>query len=154
MSTTSTWIGWMERALAAAPPEAKRNGGAEAGAVPAGGGTGPAVRGFALAAAVAMGATGCAARAGDDGPRLVNRNGDQEVVYARPSDANVVGGAYAAIAGGGDNLVYNAAPGARLQEPGLVARLIGGGDNAQVAYAAPPAAGTMTAARTSPPDGG
>ena len=154
MSTTSTWIGWMERVLAAAPPEAKRDGAAEADAVPAGGGTAPAVRGFALAAAVALGAAGCAARAGDDGPRLVNRNGDQGVVYARPSDATVVGGAYAAIAGGGDDLVYSAATGARVQEPAPVARLIGGGDNARVVYAAPPAAGTMTAARPGPPDGG
>ena len=44
-----------------------------------------------------------AAQAADGGPQLVNRNGSQEVVYDQDRRANIVGGAFAAITGGGEN---------------------------------------------------
>ena len=81
-------------------------------------------------------AAGATAQAADDGPYLVNRNGNQEVVYG-PQRDNVVGGAYATITGGGDNTTYQAAPGARFEQPRFVGRLIGGGNNEQVVYTAP-----------------
>lgn len=87
---------------------------------------------IALGAAAAAGA----AQAADEGPRLVNRNGSQEVVYDGPR-GNVVGGAYATITGGGDNTVYSAAPGGRTEEPALVGRLSGGGDDEVITYSAP-----------------
>jgi hypothetical protein len=89
-------------------------------------------RKIAFASLIALGAAG-AAQAAEDGPRLVNRNGSQEVVYEGLRD-NVVGGAYATITGGGDNTVYRAAPGARTEEPALVGRLSGGGDNEVITY--------------------
>ncbi len=93
-----------------------------------------------FASLIAFGATaGVAAHAADEGPRLVNRNGNQEVVYDSQR-GNVVGGAFATITGGGDNTTYHAAPGsARVEEPRLIGRLTGGGDDEQVTYTAPAA---------------
>jgi hypothetical protein len=83
------------------------------------------------------GAAGGAAQAADEGPYLVNRNGNQEVVYGSRPD-NVVGGAFATITGGGDNTTYQAAlGGARFEEPRLIGRLSGGGDDEAITYAAP-----------------
>ncbi len=82
-----------------------------------------------FASLIALGAAGGAAQAADEGPYLVNRNGNQEVVYG-PQPNNVVGGAYATITGGGENTTYQAAPGgARFEEPRLTGRLSGGGDD-------------------------
>ena len=92
-----------------------------------------------VASLIALGAAagaGTAAQAADNGPRLVNRNGSQEVVYDGHR-GNVVGGAYATITGGGDNAVYSVAPGGRTEEPALVGRLSGGGDDEVITYAAP-----------------
>ncbi len=117
----------------------------------------PAGTGFrktALASLIALSVAACTAQASDDGPRLVNRNGDQEVVHARPPRGNVADGAHAAIAGGGEDMVHSAAPGARVGEPRLVGRLAGVGEDARVVYAAPPAADTVTAARPGAPNGG
>jgi hypothetical protein len=50
---------------------------------------------------------------------------------------SVVGGGVATITGGGDNLTYSAAPGARTEEPALVGTLSGGGDDESITYAAP-----------------
>ncbi|WP_343895713.1 hypothetical protein [Craurococcus roseus] len=90
---------------------------------------------FASLIAVGAAATG-AAQAADDGPRLVNRSGSQEVVYGGPR-GNVVGGAYATITGGGDNTVYSAVSGGRTEEPALVGRLSGGGDDEVITYGTP-----------------
>ena len=100
-------------------------------------------RNIAFASLIALGGAG-AAQAADNGPWLVNRNGSQEVVYARPSD-NVVGGAYATVTGGGDNTVYSAAPGARTEDSALVGRLSGGGDNEVITYSPPARASASTA---------
>jgi hypothetical protein len=98
-------------------------------------------RNTVFASLIALGAgaaAGTAAQAADYGPRLVNRNGSQEVVYDRAAARdNVVGGAFATITGGGDNLTYSAAPGARTEEPALVGTLQGGGDDEAITYAAP-----------------
>ena len=103
-------------------------------------------RNAVFASLIALGATAGAAQAADEGPYLMNRNGSQEVVYGSQHD-NVVGGAYATITGGGDNTVYQAAPGGRVEEPSLVARLFGGGDDEQVVYSAQaqPASGRQAA---------
>jgi hypothetical protein len=78
-----------------------------------------------------------AAQAADEGPQLVNRNGGQEVIYDS-ARANVVGGAFATITGGGENTTYQAAPaGARFEEPQLVGRLSGGGGDETITYALP-----------------
>ena len=108
----------------------------------------------ALAPLVALGAAACTAPASGGGPRLVNRNGDQEVVYAAPRRGNVVGGAYAAVTGGSDYPVYSAAPGARTEEVGPVGTLVGGGENVQAVCTAPPAVDTATTARRGAPGGG
>lgn len=93
---------------------------------------------FASLIALGAAASAGAAQAADDGPQLVNRNGSQEVVYDDGTTrANVVGGAHATITGGGDNLTYRAAPGARSEEPALIGRLSGGGDDETITYAAP-----------------
>ena len=90
-----------------------------------------------FASLIALGAAGGVAQAADEGPRLVNRNGNQEVVYGSHRD-NVVGGAYATITGGGDNTTYQAAPaGARFEEPRVIGRLSGGGDDEVITYTAP-----------------
>ena len=90
-----------------------------------------------FASLIALGAASGAAQAADEGPYLVNRNGNQEVVYGSQFN-NVVGGAYATITGGGDNTTYQAAPaGARYEEPRLIGRLAGGGDDEVITYNAP-----------------
>ena len=99
-------------------------------------------RNIAFASLIALGAAAGAAQAADEGPRLVNRNGSQEVVYDDGQRGNIVGGAYATITGGGDNTVYSAAPGARTEEPALVGRLSGGGDDEVITYSAPAQLGT------------
>ena len=91
-----------------------------------------------FASLIALGAASGAAQAADEGPYLVNRNGNQEVVYGSQAN-NVVGGAFATITGGGDNTTYQAAPGARFEEPRLIGRLTGGGNNEQLTYTAPAA---------------
>ncbi|MBD0270291.1 MAG: hypothetical protein ICV73_00040 [Acetobacteraceae bacterium] len=93
-------------------------------------------RNTVFASLIALGAAataGTAAQAADNGPRLVNRNGSQEVVYDGHR-GNIVGGAYATITGGGENTAYSAAPGVRTEEPALVGRLSGGGDNEVITY--------------------
>jgi len=83
-----------------------------------------------------------AAQAADGGPQLVNRNGSQEVVYDGDRSANIVGGAFAAISGGGENTTYQAAPaGARFEEPRLIGRLSGGGEDETLTYTLPAQAG-------------
>lgn len=77
------------------------------------------------------------AQAAEGEPQLVNRNGSQEVVYGGALRNNVVGSAFATVTGGGDDLVYGAAPGARAEAPELVGRLSGGGDDEAITYAAP-----------------
>jgi hypothetical protein len=101
-----------------------------------------------FASLIALGAASAgAARAADEGPYLVNRNGTQEVVYGTHAN-NVVGGAFATITGGGDNTVYRAAPaGARFEEPRLVGRLSGGGDDEAITYTAPGAQAARLGAR-------
>ena len=90
-----------------------------------------------FASLIALGAAAAgAAQAAENGPRLVNRNGSQEVVYDQPR-GNVVGGAYATVTGGGENAAYSAAPGARTEEPALVGRLSGGGNDEVITYTAP-----------------
>ncbi len=91
----------------------------------------------AFASLFALGAAAGAAQAADNGPQLVNRNGSQEVVYDQALRDNVVGGAVAAITGGGDDMTYHAAPGARTEEPALIGRLSGGGDDEVITYTAP-----------------
>lgn len=73
------------------------------------------IAGTASAAELPRGPAAAGAQAGSDaGPWLVNRNGSQEV--ARGARAGtVVGGANATIAGSGDDLHYQAAPGGRTQ---------------------------------------
>ena len=64
-----------------------------------------------FASLIALGAASAgAARAADEGPYLVNRNGTQEVVYGTHAN-NVVGGAFATITGGGEDeaITYTAA---------------------------------------------
>ena len=100
-----------------------------------------------FASLIALGAASGAAQAADEGPRLVNNNGSQEVAYGAGRD-NVVGGAFATVTGGSDYPVYSAAPGARTEPVGPAAALVGGGENAQVVYAAPAAANTATASRS------
>jgi hypothetical protein len=79
-----------------------------------------------------------AAQAADQGPLLVNRNGSQEVVYDQGRRANVVGGAFATITGGGENTNYQTAPaGARFEEPRLIGRLSGGGEDETITYTLP-----------------
>ncbi len=97
-----------------------------------------------IALGAASAATGAAAQTADEGPRLVNRNGTQEVVYG-PRPGNVVGGAHATITGGGDNTTYRAAPGARTEEPALIGRLSGGGDDEVVTYTVPAQAARLGA---------
>lgn len=99
------------------------------------------IRNIAFASLIALGAATGVAQAADNYPRIVNRNGNQEVVYDEPS-RNVVGGAFATITGGGNNQTYSAAPGARTEEPSLVGRLSGGGDNEVISYSAPARLGT------------
>lgn len=90
-----------------------------------------------FASLITLGAAGGAAQAADEGPYLVNRNGNQEVVYGSRPD-NVVGGAHATITGGGENTTYQAAPGgARFEEPRITGSLSGGGDDEVITYAAP-----------------
>ena len=107
------------------------------------------IRNAVFASLLALSAAG-AAQAADPGPRLVNVNGSQEVVYrARPA-GNVVGGAFASISGGGDNLVYQAAPGARTEAgTGLVARLENVNGDQRVVYgpATPATSSTLLAVR-------
>lgn len=92
----------------------------------------------AFASLIVLGAAAGAAQAADNGPQLVNRNGNQEVVYDDGTTrANIVGGASATITGGGDNTTYRSAPGARTEEPALVGTLSGGGDDETLTYAAP-----------------
>ena len=86
-----------------------------------------------FASFVALGVTAGGAQAADPGPWLVNTGGDLGVVYAA-QPANVAGGAHAAIAGGGDNMNYQAAPDARTQEAGPAAALTGGGEDARLVY--------------------
>lgn len=106
-----------------------------------------------LASLIAFGAATGLARAADNAPQLVNRNGSQEIVNEEAGD-NIVGGAFATITGGGNNQTYSAAPGARTEDQGLAATLSGGGDNEVVTYAAPPAARAATALRLRPSTGG
>ena len=107
-----------------------------------------------FASLIALGAAGGAAQAADQGPYLVNRNGNQEVVYG-PQHDNVVGGAYATITGGGNFQTYTAAPGARTESQDLAATLSGGGDNEVITYGVPAAQGnTATALRLRPSHGG
>lgn len=110
-------------------------------------------RKIAFASLIAMGAAAGAAQAADGEPRLVNRNGSQEVVYEQ-GRGNIVGGAYATITGGGDNTAYRAAPGARTETAAPVGRLIGGGDDAQVVYTAPAGAGALAGTLPGPSFGG
>ena len=86
-----------------------------------------------FASIVALGTAASGAQAADPGPWLVNAGGDLGVVHG-PRPANVVGGVHAAIAGGGDNMSYQAAPDARTQEPGMAATLTGGGEDARLVY--------------------
>jgi hypothetical protein len=99
----------------------------------------------AFASLIALGAAAGAAQAADNGPQLVNRNGSQEVVYDHAPRNNVVGGANATITGGGDNMTYRAAPGARTEEPALIGRLSGGGDDEVITYTAPAQAARLGA---------
>lgn len=69
------------------------------------------------------------AQAFDHGARLASAVS----IYAPRTD-NVVGGAHAAIAGGGDNMGYQAADDARSQEAAGVGRMVGGGEGALVVY--------------------
>ena len=90
----------------------------------------------AFAALIALGGA-AAAQAADQGPQLVNRNGNQEVVYDDGTlipTGNIVGGAHATITGGGDNTLYRAAPGGRTEEPALVGRLVNRNGNQDVVY--------------------
>lgn len=105
------------------------------------------IRNALSASLIALGVAASGAVAADEGPRLVNTGGDFDVVHGSGS-ANVVGGTHAAITGGGDNMSYHAAPGARGQEHGLVARLVGGGEDARLVYErSAPAATLMADAR-------
>lgn len=108
------------------------------------------IRNAVFASLIALGAAG-AAQAADPGPRLVNVNGSQEVVYGSAPTGNVVGGAFASISGGGDNLVYRANPGSARTEAatGLVARLENVNGEQRVVYgpAASAASGTLLAGR-------
>jgi hypothetical protein len=107
------------------------------------------IRNAVFASLIALGAAG-AAQAADPGPRLVNVNGSQEVVYGSQPAGNVVGGAFASISGGGDNLVYRAAPGARTEaSTGLVARLENVNGDQRVLYgpATPATSSTLLAVR-------
>jgi hypothetical protein len=101
------------------------------------------IRNALFASMIVLGAAG-AAQASDPGPRLVNRNGTQEVVYGPQGPDNVIGGAFATIAGGGANLVYRAAPGGRTQEAdGRIGRVVTVNGETRVVYA--PAASTASA---------
>lgn len=103
------------------------------------------IRNALSASLIALGVAASGALAADESPRLVNTGGDFDVVHGS-GHANVVGGTHAVIAGGGDNMSYHAAPGARGQEHGPVARLVGGGDDARLVYErTAPAAATLLA---------
>ena len=107
------------------------------------------IRNAVFATLIALGAAG-AAQAADRGPWLVNEGGSQEVVYGTAPAGNLVGGAFATISGGGDNLAYRAAPGGRTEAgTGLVARLENVNGNQRVVYgpAAPAASASRLAAR-------
>jgi hypothetical protein len=107
------------------------------------------IRNALFASMIVLGAAG-AAQAADPGPRVVNRNGSQEVVRGPRAPDNVVGGAFATIAGGGANLVYRAAPGGRTQAAiGRIGRVVNVNGETRVAYApaAPAASATMLAGR-------
>ena len=86
-----------------------------------------------FASLLALGATATVAHAFDYGAPVGNAGGAPDVVHG-PRSANVVGGAHVVIAGGGDNMSYQAAPDARTQEPGMAATLTGGGEDARLVY--------------------
>ena len=96
------------------------------------------IRNAFFASAIALAAIG-AARAQDNGPRLVGGGADAAVSYAVPS-SNLVGGGLATIIGGGENQRLAYAPAPSVQAPsGLVAEVVGGGENRQLVYRAAPA---------------
>jgi hypothetical protein len=104
------------------------------------------IRNVLFASMIVLGAAG-AAQAADPGVRLVNRSGAQEVVYGPRGSDNMVGCAFATVAGGGNNLVYWAAPGSPTQEgAGLLGRVVEVNGETQVVYA-PAASATTLAGR-------
>ncbi|MDI3306155.1 MAG: hypothetical protein QJR07_03550 [Acetobacteraceae bacterium] len=86
-----------------------------------------------LASVLTLGAAGIA-QAQDPGPWLIGGGDNAQVVYAEPTN-NVVGGAVAAISGGGENtqIAYGRLPAAHAQDS-MTAELVGGGENARVVY--------------------
>lgn len=92
------------------------------------------IRNTLFASLLALGAAATTgAQAFDHGAPFGGGGGGPDAVGAPRSD-NVVGGGRVAIAGGGDNMRYQAALDARAQESDAVATLAGGGDNAQLVY--------------------
>ncbi|HYZ61295.1 MAG TPA: hypothetical protein VE650_02495, partial [Acetobacteraceae bacterium] len=92
---------------------------------------------------LALGAAGCVQAADDAGPRLVNINGSQEVVYGSSSRPD-------GKAAGGEDRIYAGAPGGRTQAgTGLVGRMVNVSDDDEVVYApaAPAASAGSFAAR-------
>ncbi len=100
----------------------------------------PAIRTALLASALILAAgAGTAAQAAPDpaGPSLVNTAGAQEVIrgpQATPGAA--LGGALVTLAGGGNDLAYEAGPATRpAPAGGQIGTLVNIGGNAEIAYA-------------------
>src|SRR5690348_6165371 len=97
-----------------------------------------------LASLLMLGLANCA-DAQDYGPRMVGGGEDSTVVYNTPSH-NVVGGGYASLSGGADDMRLTYGRDVKVQpQTGLVATLVGGGDDRQLVYLPADQAATMFA---------
>jgi hypothetical protein len=110
------------------------------------------IRNALIASVIALGAAG-AAQAQDRGPQLVGGGENAQVIYGEPS-RNVVGGGFASLSGGANNLRITYGPGVVTEAPdGTVARLVGGGENAQLVHEQVAPAAPLLAGRGTPPRG-
>ena len=111
------------------------------------------IRNTVFASLIALGAVNGAAQAAEDGPRLVNRGGSQEVVHGALA-GTVLGGAFATVTGGGEDRVYHAAPGGHTEAgTGLVGRVVNVNGETQVVYAPAASSTTVVAGRAARPRG-
>ena len=92
------------------------------------------IRNTLFASFLALGAGATGAQAFDHGAPLSDTGGGAiEAAHAPPS-GNVVGGGHVTVAGGGDDMSYQALSGARMQEPGAIGWLVGGGAGTRVVH--------------------
>jgi hypothetical protein len=91
------------------------------------------IRNALFASMIALAGAGVA-QAQDRGPHLVGGGENAQVTYGAPS-GNIVGGGFASLSGGANNLRITYGPDVAAEAAnGTVARLVGGGDNEQVIY--------------------